>query len=148
MDNKTIIEINGVKLEVDLTTAKRIDTFHVGDSVKVMLPSPYSGETMRVYPGVIIGFEAFKELPTIVIAYIDASSYNADIKYLYYNKESKGEVILADSAYVPFEKASIIDVMDKQITKKQLELEELQAKKKYFLDNFSRYFKFADNENE
>lgn len=147
MDSKTIIEINGVKLEVDLSTAKRIDNFRVGDSVKVMLPSPYSGENVRVYPGVIIGFEAFKELPTIVIAYISASSYEADIKYLYYNKESKGEVILADTAYVPFEKANIIDVMDKQITKKQLELEELQAKKKYFLTNFSRYFNFNDEQN-
>jgi len=35
-ENKRIIEINGVKLEVDLTTARRIDEFKVGDTVKVL----------------------------------------------------------------------------------------------------------------
>ena len=35
-DNKRIIEINGIKMEVDLRNAKRIDTFKVGDPVKVL----------------------------------------------------------------------------------------------------------------
>ena len=35
MADKRIIEINGVKLEVDMTTARRIDEFRVGDTVKV-----------------------------------------------------------------------------------------------------------------
>ena len=30
------IEINGVKLEIDLRTAKRVDTFKIGDNVKVL----------------------------------------------------------------------------------------------------------------
>ena len=39
MEEKRIIDINGMKMEVDLRTAKRIDTFKVGDNVKVWLPS-------------------------------------------------------------------------------------------------------------
>jgi hypothetical protein len=34
-ENKRIVEIDGVKIEVDLRSAKRIDTFRVGDNVKV-----------------------------------------------------------------------------------------------------------------
>ena len=36
MEEKRIIDINGMKMEVDLRTAKRIDTFKVGDNVKVL----------------------------------------------------------------------------------------------------------------
>lgn len=35
-DGKRIIEIDGVKIEVDLRTAKRIDTYRVGDNVKIL----------------------------------------------------------------------------------------------------------------
>ena len=35
-ENIRTIEINGIKLEVDLRTAKRIDQFKVGDNVKVL----------------------------------------------------------------------------------------------------------------
>ena len=42
MEEKRIIDINGMKMEVDLRTAKRIDTFKVGDNVKV-LATEYNG---------------------------------------------------------------------------------------------------------
>ena len=67
-ENKTVIEVNGVKLEVDLRQAVRIDTLGVGDRVKVMVKI-YSD--YKVYAGVVVGFEPFKELPTIIIAYLD-----------------------------------------------------------------------------
>ena len=36
MTDTTIIEINGLKLEIDLRSAKRIDSFRVGDNVKIL----------------------------------------------------------------------------------------------------------------
>ena len=62
MEEKRIIEIDGVKIEVDMRTAKRIDTFKVGDNVKVLCKS---GDDFKVRPGVIIDFCNFKEKPTI-----------------------------------------------------------------------------------
>ena len=44
MEEKRIIEVNGIKMEVDLRNAKRIDQFKVGDSVKVLVKS-YSEKT-------------------------------------------------------------------------------------------------------
>ena len=66
MEEKRIIDINGMKMEVDLRTAKRIDTFKVGDNVKV-LATEYNG-THSIKPGVITDFAMFKDLPTIVVA--------------------------------------------------------------------------------
>lgn len=37
MDQKRIIEVNGVKLEVDLRNARRVDEFRVGSPVKVLV---------------------------------------------------------------------------------------------------------------
>lgn len=55
MENgKTIIEVNGVKLEVDLRTARRIDEIRIGDRVKVLIKG-YSD--YKVHAGTVIGFE-------------------------------------------------------------------------------------------
>lgn len=42
MEERRIVEINGVKIEVDMRTAKRVDSFRVGDNVKV-LDKDYNG---------------------------------------------------------------------------------------------------------
>ncbi len=67
-ENK-IIEINSVKLEVDRRSAERVDQIQVGDRVKV-LNKQYSD--YKVYHGVVIGFEPFEELPTIIVASAEA----------------------------------------------------------------------------
>ena len=36
-NNKKIVEIDGIKLEIDMRTAKRIDQFKVGDKVKILV---------------------------------------------------------------------------------------------------------------
>ncbi len=56
------VEINGVKFEINMDTAKRIDTFKVGDNVR-LLDKRYSSS--QIYTGVILGFYNFKELPTM-----------------------------------------------------------------------------------
>jgi len=53
--SKQIIEINGVKLEVDLSTAKRIDEFRVGDTVKVLILVHRHGKR-RITPAKQAGF--------------------------------------------------------------------------------------------
>lgn len=71
-EDKRIIEINGIKLEVDMRSARRIDEFKVGDSVKV-LDSRDDKNVMR--SGVITDFANFKELPTIMVAVYKEGSY-------------------------------------------------------------------------
>ena len=47
---RRVVEIEGVKVEVDLRTAKKVDTYRVGDAIRVLVKS-YSG--WDTHPGVI-----------------------------------------------------------------------------------------------
>lgn len=139
----TIVEINGVKLEVDLRTAKRIDTLRIGDRVKCLVKD-YN--TWRTCPGVVVGFEPFKALPTIVVAYLDVK-YNGDLlAFKSFNAEVEGFEIVADLDHNALEvdKAHIMSQFDRDATKKRQELEDIEAKRQYFLDHFGRYFTDKD----
>ena len=103
---KRIIEINGIKLEVDMRHAKRVDQFRVGDKVKLMREEGYGDpKTHKVHPGVIVGFEPFKELPTIIVAYLEISYSEAALKFEYINAETKGaDLVIAEDDYLPLER--------------------------------------------
>lgn len=135
----TVIEVNGVKLEVDLRTAKRIDTLRIGDRVKC-LTKEYS--TMKTFPGVVVGFEPFPSLPTIVVAYISDTYGSGSLIFKGFNAETKDFEVIADIDNNPLqvEKASVLQRFDRDIDKKKREFEELEAQRQYFLDHFGRYF--------
>ena len=84
MNEKRIVEIDGVKIEVDLRTAKRVDTYKVGDNVKI-LDKQYSD--YKVKPGIIVDFAEFQELPTMVIAVFNEGTWvsSPSIEFIYYN---------------------------------------------------------------
>lgn len=141
MTERTIIEINGVKLDVDLRTAKRIDTLCIGDRVKVLVKESYGGG-VKVHPGVVCGFEPFTSLPTIIVAYLEIDWQEAKLKFAYLNAASKDvEVIKAiDNDALDLDKSRVIDMLDKQIAAKQVEITELERRKDYFLREFGAYW--------
>ena len=124
------IEINGVKLQVDLRYAKRVEEIRVGRWVKV-LTKTYDGH--KVNHGVVIGFDPFKERPTIVIAYIEISYSSTEIKFIYFNKDSKAiEVVVAhDDDDAALDKEEILRKLDFEIEKRRREIEDYEAKKKW-----------------
>lgn len=136
---KSIIEVNGVKLEVDLRTAKRVDELRVGDRVKVLTKGYQEWE---VHAGTVVGFEPFKNLPTVIVAYLKNSYPAPEIKFLYFNAQSKEvEIVKAiDDDVLDLNKANIVQQMDRDIEKKLAEVEELRSKKAYFLSNFKAYW--------
>ena len=134
-NEKRIIEVNGVKLEVDLRHAKRIDEFRVGDKIK-MLRKKW-GDPWESHLGVIAGFDNFEHHPTIIIAFLDSNK----LEFCYFNSESKDiEICAAYDTDLTYKKADILAAMDREIAKKQTEIEELEQRKAYFLDNFGRFF--------
>jgi hypothetical protein len=140
MENgKRVVEINGVKLEVDLRYARVISDLKVGDKVKV-LRKEY-GDSQKVYPGVLVGFEDFAKLPTIVVAILKVEYSGATLEFLYFNSESKDvEVIPSVDDYVKFEKNSVMERMDKEVDDLKRKIEDIEIKRKYFLDHFNTYF--------
>ena len=141
MENKDtrIIEVNGIKMEVDLRTAKRIDQFKVGDSVKVLIKD-YS-DRYASYIGTIIGFDNFEKTPTIVIAYLKTEYSSAEIKFLYYSSATKdAEVTNLNDWDVPVTKSTIIEQFNRELTKKEAEIQEIKQKQEIFEKLFGKYF--------
>lgn len=141
-ENNKIIEINGVKFEVDARTAtlRQISTIKIGARVKV-LKKKYS-DSFEVHHGVVIGFEPFEKNPTVIIAYLDSlTSSNPEIKFIYYTNKSEEQVIISDeNDREALQAANITQSIEKQIAIKQREITDLEDKKKYFLTNFKSYW--------
>lgn len=142
MENEFIreVEINGIKVEVDLRTCKRIDTFKIGDNVKV-LKSAY-GNRYEVYSGVVVDFVNFKERPAIVVAYFDQNVCNGvNIRFETITKDSTDiEIAPCLPHELKLNKDRVIDKFNIAIAEKEREADELRQKKEYFINNFSKFF--------
>ena len=132
------IEINGIKVEVDMRTVKRVDTFKVGDNIKV-LKKGYND--YNVYSGVIVDFVGFKERPAIVIAYFDQDYTGVNIKFETITCDSKDiEIAPCLPHELKINKERVLDKFDLNIANKQREVDDLKQKKQYFIDNFGKFF--------
>lgn len=139
MDSKTIIEVNGIKMEVDLRTARRVDELRVGDRVKVLVKG-YND--YKVHAGTIIGFEPFQNLPTIIVAYVDRDYSSVGVKFVYFNSQTKEtEIVKAiDDDQLDIDKCGVLQAFDRDIQKKKDEVADIEAKKAFFLANFKAYW--------
>lgn len=136
---KRIVEIAGVKMEIDLRQAKTVESYKVGDNVKILYKT-YSSWT--VIPGVIVGFDNFEKLPTIIIAGLESAGYSPTIKFFYLNSTSTElEICPANEHELQLEKSDVISAFNKEITKLELQLNEIKQKKEWFLTHFDKYFK-------
>jgi len=140
MENEYIrqIEINGIKVEVDLRTCKQISTYKIGDNVKV-LRKEYSN--YNVYSGVIIDFVNFKEKPALVVAYFVNAYDGVDVKFETITKETQDvEIAPCLPHELNINKDRVIDKFNLLIDKAKRAVDELEQKRDYFVNNFSKFF--------
>lgn len=143
-DTMTQIEVNGVKMEVDMRYAKRIEELRVGSKVRVMTKD-YSGHT--VHSGVIIGFEPFTDLPTIIVCYLEKSYSKMELKFLHFNAESKDiGLVKAVDDDLDMEKSEVFDWFDREQKKLRDQIDELETRKQYFANNFAVYWETIKKE--
>lgn len=135
---KRIIEIGGVKMEVDLRQAKAIDAYRVGDKVKVLVKD-YSN-SWRSHPGVIIGFDNFVNQPAISLCYVKQGySDEGQLCFVSLTADTKEiEICPANGDELPLQKDTIVDRLDRGITKAESALEEARAKKEFFLRHYNK----------
>ena len=132
------IEIDGIKVAVDMRTVKKIDTFKIGDNIKVLKKSC---NDYQVYSGVIVDFVNFKERPAIVVAYFVQSYSGTDIKFETITKDTKDlEIAPCLPHELSINKNRVIDKFNYEIERQQHEVDELKAKRDYFLANFGKFF--------
>lgn len=137
----TIIEVNGVKLEVDLRSAKRIDQLTIGSRVKCLVKKY---DSFATYPGVIVGFEPFPSKPTIVVCYLD-TGYGGGLQFKSFNSDTKDFEVVADldNNALEVDRDSVVDRMQAEIDKKRMEIETAEKQLQFFLSHFGRYFQEA-----
>lgn len=145
--NFKIIEINGVKMQIDLREAKVIDQYKVGDNIKVLIKK-YS-DNYESHIGTIIGFDEFEKMPTIVIAYLKVDYSSASIEFVYLNSASKDiEICPLNEWDLPITKQSVIDKFNVEMDKKVAELQEIEKKRNVFDKLFGKYFEAKTTTNE
>ena len=136
---KRIIEINGIKMEVDLRDCKIVDQYKVGDNIKVLVKD-YSS-SYSSYVGTIIGFDNFETHPTVVIAYLATKYDSAEIRYIYFNSETKDvEITGLNDWDIPITKTEILKRFDKEVDTKEREIKDIKNKKNLFETLFGKYF--------
>lgn len=136
-DNKRIVEIGGVKVEYDLRNAKQVETYKVGDPVKLLVKNY---DEYKIKYGVIVDFANFTSLPSIVVAYLDGWD-NDEIKFEHINAKTK-EVEMAPCSddEIKIDKEGIKRSIDKKIQEKKSEIKELEERKRIFEERFGKIF--------
>ena len=135
-EEKKIIEVNGVKLEVDMRYARRIDEFRVGDTVKVLDKRNNKNELRT---GTITDFAAFKDLPTIIVAVYKPGDYwtKPTIEFLTYNSDTEDiEIVGVSAEEIMVSRNTIVDRFNDEIAKKREEMNGLICQR----DAFIKYF--------
>ena len=130
-----IIEVAGVKLDIDERTAKTVESYKVGDAVKVLIKQ--YGDTWEACPGVIIGFAAFANRPGIEVLYLSCRYSSTEVKMALLTAESKDLEIAPMSDYeVAFDRADVLDRMDGEIQKGREAVRLLETKRAAFVKFF------------
>jgi len=132
-----IVEINGIKLEIDERTARTVESYRVGDRIKVLVKE-YSA--YAVYPGVIVGFSDFKDLPTIDIMYV-TRGYGAEFRFISINAQSTETGIApSNEAEVLLDKQGVMNELDRQERQAEVALADIRKKREYFTKRFAAAF--------
>jgi len=140
MTQLTVIEVNGIKMEVDLRNAKVIENYKVGDNVKVLVKE-YS-DSYRTMPGVIIGFDQFEKLPTINICYCDVSYSTAEVKFLAFNAKSENtEIVHMQQHEKVLDKTRALDYLEREIMSAKMKVDDLERKRNYFVEQYNQHLK-------
>jgi hypothetical protein len=132
-ENKRIVEIHGIKMEVDMRYAKRIDTYRIGDPVKCMIKD-YQGYKAR--PGVIVGFCDFQKMPAVEIIYLEGT----DLRILTFTEKSDIEIAPFNDYEMVFSREDVMSKIDRQISKCEEEVRLLKTKRVAFDKYFGKAF--------
>jgi len=141
MEDRRVVEVGGVKLEIDMRHAKVIENYKIGDDVRVLIKK--YGDAYESHPGVIVAFHEFKNLPSIVILYLDSSYSECKLETVIINSKTEAvEICPASPHEIPFDFERVVDLLDRIILKQERELEDAIAKKSYFINHFKNNFQY------
>lgn len=144
-EHMQIVEINGVKMEVDTRQARVVhQNLKIGSAVKVLVKQSYGDPS--VYQGVVVAFDMFPELPTITVAYITSDYTGAELKFAHINAKSveRFSMVPCMDDELPLHKDDLIASFGRKITELERQIRDVEAKREYFLKHFDQFFVVND----
>lgn len=141
-DGKKIIEIAGIKAEIDMRTIHKIESYKVGQTVKCLVKG-YS--EYAVHPGVIVSIDPFQSLPTINVAYIPQTwGSEGKIEFKALNSKTEGfEICAIDSEDILPNRETVTMMFDRAIEKAENALREIRERREYFLRAYGQSIEAA-----
>lgn len=136
-ETKRIIEVNGVKVEIDLRQAKQIETFAVGDTVKVF--EKQYNDSYEVFPGVITGFAQCLDFASIEVIIMRVSYSEVKFENISINSGSTKYVLATFTQYDGMlNKERIMKALDEKINSAEIALETAKRNKELFLSEIGK----------
>lgn len=125
--------VGSVAIAASRDAMMRAEVLKVGDAVRVFVKEKYS-TTSAVHTGVVVGFEPFKERPTIIIAYVKVDYASAKMEMLYFTGQEEGIEVLAAApdTNIEIERSRVLDFFDQEETKALAKVAEVRAQRCYF----------------
>jgi hypothetical protein len=116
-----------------------IESFKVGDRVKCLVKG-YSDYQTRY--GIIVDFNEFQSLPTIVVAYIENNYSDFDVKIVNVNSQSKDavQIVPMDKLEIGISRSDLEETVSRQLEAKRQEIRKLEEKQKYVMTVFKNHF--------
>jgi hypothetical protein len=132
VENISQFVVGALTIAASREAAVRAEVLKVGDPVRLLVKASYGDP--KVHTGVIVGFEPFKESPTVIVAYIESEWNKAELKILAYGPKTENIEILAapDGINISVERSRVLEYFDQEERKKLAEIDELKAKRSYF----------------
>lgn len=135
------IEVNGMLMEFDEKVLLKQE-IRVGDNVQV-LKKGYS--SWDCYAGVVTQLLPFKDKPAMEVMYLENTYSDCSIKKLVIvggedQSTDAPRLVKMDDKFLPFTKERCVDILQKDITKKENELQDAKLKLEYFESYFNKYF--------
>jgi hypothetical protein len=141
-EGTTIVEINGVKMEVDLRHAKVIhENLRIGTKVKLLAKSSYAAPS--VHAGVIVAFDMFPSQPTITVAYIKTGyGTESPLQFAHVNSgaEKNWELVPSVDDDLPLAKVTVLEQMDRALEAARAKVLEIEHQRVYFVEHFGAFF--------
>lgn len=134
--NKKIVEINGIKVEVDMREAKKIEKFKVGDPIRVLWKKYSEWKTSY---GVIIDFTEFQHKPAIDILYVKEDYDKVELIFKTITEDSEDiEIAPINNIDLKFSRGDILKIIQEKIEEEKEKLRVLKFKKEEFKKYFGR----------
>lgn len=137
---RNIVRIGNIEMDVAVTSMRSIQTFKVGDPVK-LLKKAGSYSSQETMAGVIVSFDNYESAPAIVVLAMTSSYNDVNFQFVTITEMGKEYDMIHYSGYEQlFTRDNVMRIFDRKVAEMELKINEMKAKRAYFDQHFASAF--------